>query len=72
MVLRGPTTGQPVTEAGRRRIFRTHRLTSGALRVRPHRLRHTYGTVGTDLLAQRELMDQANPSTPGPGLAGSG
>ncbi len=37
VVLRGPT-------AGLRRIFRTHRLASGALRVRPHRLRHTYGT----------------------------
>ena len=27
-----------------RRIFRTHRARSGAVRVRPHRLRHTYGT----------------------------
>ena len=44
VVLRGPTAGQPLTEAGLRRIFRTHRLASGALRVRPHRLRHTYGT----------------------------
>jgi len=42
VVLRGPTAGQPLTEAGLRRIFRTHRLASGALRVRPHRLRHTY------------------------------
>ena len=42
MVLRGPTAGQPLTEAGLRRIFRTHRLASGAVRVRPHRLRHTY------------------------------
>jgi integrase/recombinase XerC len=41
-VLRGPSAGQPLTEAGLRRIFRTHRLASGALRVRPHRLRHTY------------------------------
>jgi len=41
VVLRGPTAGQPLTEAGLRRIFRTHRLASGALRVRPHRLRHT-------------------------------
>ena len=44
VVLRGPTAGQPLTEARLRRIFRTHRLASGALRVRPHRLRHTYGT----------------------------
>jgi len=40
VVLRGPTTGQPMTEAGLRRIFRTHRARSGATRVRPHRLRH--------------------------------
>jgi site-specific recombinase XerD len=65
--LRGPTAGQPMTEAGLRRIFRTHRLASGALRVRPPRLRHTYGTelasAGIDLLALRELMGHANPET---------
>ena len=59
VVLRGPTAGQPLSEAGLRRVFRTHRLSSGALRVRPHRLRHTYGTelasAGIDLLALREL-----------------
>lgn len=44
VVLRGPTEGGPLTEAGLRRIFRTHRASSGSLRVRPHRLRHTYGT----------------------------
>jgi site-specific recombinase XerD len=67
VVLRGPTAGQALTEAGLRRIFRTHRLGSGALRVRPHRLRHTYGTelasAGIDLLALRELMGHANPET---------
>ncbi|MGH3305704.1 MAG: tyrosine-type recombinase/integrase [Streptosporangiaceae bacterium] len=67
VVLRGPTAGQPLTEAGLRRVFRTHRATSGALRVRPHRLRHTYGTelacAGIDLLALRELMGHANPET---------
>jgi len=47
VVLRGPTAGRPMTEAGLRRVFRTHRLASGALRVRPHRLRHTYGTSST-------------------------
>ena len=41
VVLRGPTEGQAMTEAGLRRIFRTHRERSGATRVRPHRLRHT-------------------------------
>ena len=44
VVLRGPTAGQPLSEAGMRRIFRTHRARSGAGRVRPHRLRHTCGT----------------------------
>ena len=67
VVLRGPTAGQPLTEAGLRRIFRTHRPASGAVRVRPHRLRHTYGTelasAGIDLLALRELMGHANPET---------
>src|SRR5262249_42070731 len=67
VVLRGPSAGQPLTEAGLRRIFRTRRLAAGALRVRPHRLRHTYGTelatAGIDLLALRELMGHANPET---------
>lgn len=67
VVLRGPTAGQPLTEAGMRRIFRTHRAASGAVRVRPHRLRHTYGTelagAGIDLLALRDLMGHANPET---------
>jgi integrase/recombinase XerC len=66
-VLRGPSAGQPLTEAGLRRIFRTHRASSGAMRVRPHRLRHTFGTelaaAGIDLLALRELMGHANPET---------
>jgi integrase/recombinase XerC len=49
-----------LTEAGMRRIFRTHRACAGAARVRPHRLRHTYGTelaaAGIDLLVLRDLM----------------
>ena len=62
VVLRGPTAGQPLTEAGLRRIFRTHRLASGAVRVRPHRLRHTYGTE----LASRghRLAGAAGPDGP--------
>jgi integrase/recombinase XerC len=39
---------------------------SGATRVRPHRLRHTYGTelaAGIDLLVLRELMGHASPET---------
>lgn len=67
VVLRGPTAGNPLTEAGLRKIFRTHRARSGAARVRPHRLRHTYGTelaqAGIDLLALRELMGHASPET---------
>jgi site-specific recombinase XerD len=67
MVLRGPTTGAPITEAGLRSLFRRHRQASGAVRVRPHRLRHTYGTelaaAGIDLLALRELMGHASPET---------
>jgi len=67
VVLRGPTTGRAMTEAGMRKVFRTHRARSGAARVRPHRLRHTYGTelaaVGIDLLALRELMGHASPET---------
>jgi integrase/recombinase XerC len=67
VVLRGPTRGQALTEAGLRRVFRTHRARSGAVRVRPHRLRHTYGTelaaAGMDLLVLRELMGHASPET---------
>jgi len=67
VVLRGPTSGEPISEAGLRRIFRTHRISSGSLRVRPHRLRHTYGTelasAGMDLLVLRELMGHVSPET---------
>lgn len=67
VVLRGPTTGRPLTEAGLRSLFRKHRATSGATRVRAHRLRHTYGTelatAGMDLLVLRELMGHASPET---------
>lgn len=67
VVLRGPTRGQAMTEAGMRKIFRVHRDRSGATRVRPHRLRHTYGTelasAGIDLLVLRELMGHASPET---------
>jgi integrase/recombinase XerC len=67
VVLRGPTAGEAMTEAGLRKIFRSHRATSGATRVRPHRLRHTYGTelaaAGVDLLVLRELMGHVSPET---------
>lgn len=67
VVLRGPTTGAPLSEAGLRSLFRRHRDSSGQLRVRPHRLRHTYGTelaaAGIDLLVLRELMGHSSPET---------
>jgi integrase/recombinase XerC len=67
VVLRGSTRGQAMTEAGMRRIFRTHRARAGTPRVRPHRLRHTYGTqlasAGMDLLVLRDLMGHASPET---------
>jgi site-specific recombinase XerD len=67
VVLRGPTMGAPVSAAGLRSLFRRHRELSGAARVRPHRLRHTYGTelasAGIDLLALRALMGHVSPET---------
>ena len=67
VVLHGPTSGQALTEAGMRSVFRYHRTTSGATRVRPHRLRHTYGSelaaAGIDLLVLRDLMGHASPET---------
>jgi site-specific recombinase XerD len=67
VVLHGPTSGGPMSEDGLRKIFRVHRERSGATRVRPHRLRHTYATelagAGIDLLVLRELMGHASPET---------
>jgi len=67
VVLRGQTRGGPITEAGLRKVFRVHRSRTGATRVRPHRLRHTYATelaaAGIDLLVLRELMGHASPET---------
>ena len=67
VVLRGPTAGRAMTEAGLRRVFRTHRARSGAQQVRPHRLRHTFGTelaaAGIDLLVLRDLMGHAHAET---------
>ena len=67
VVLHGPTLGGPMSEDALRKIFRVHRERTGATRVRPHRLRHTYATelagAGIDLLALRELMGHASPET---------
>jgi site-specific recombinase XerD len=68
VVLRGPTTGAPITEAGLRSLFRRHRESSGAVRVRPHRLRiptAELAAAGIDLLALREPMGHASPETTG-------
>jgi site-specific recombinase XerD len=50
-----------------RSLFRRHRESSGAPRVRPHRLRHTFGTelaaAGIDHVVLRDLMGHANPET---------
>jgi site-specific recombinase XerD len=67
VVLRGPTAGEALTEAGVRSLFRRHRASSGATRVRPHRLRHTFGTelaaAGVDLVVLRDLMGHSSPET---------
>lgn len=50
-----------------RKVFRVHRARTGATRVRPHRLRHTYATelaaAGIDLMVLRELMGHVSPET---------
>jgi hypothetical protein len=66
VVLRGPTIGQALTD-GMRKIFAPIGNAAGRPRVRPPRLRHTYGTdlaaAGMDLLVLRELMGHASPET---------
>ena len=69
-VLRGAARGDGGAShdrGGDAQRVRYHRATSGATRVRPHRLRHTYGTelaaAGVDLLVLRELMGHASPET---------
>jgi integrase/recombinase XerC len=47
---------QPLTEAGLRRLFRTHRLVSGALRMRLHWLRCTYRTELNSGISLQALM----------------
>ena len=52
---------------GLRKVFRVHRARTGASRVRPHRLRHTFGTelaaAGIDLLVLRDLMGHTDVET---------
>ena len=63
VVLHGPTRGNALSEAGLRSVFRHHRTTSGALRVRPHRLRHTYETefAGIDLRTAQLRLGHSDP-----------
>lgn len=65
VVLRGPTRGCAMTEAGLRKIFRVHRARSGASRVRPHRMGHTYGTelaaAGIDLTWNHTRPSRGRP-----------
>ncbi len=42
IVAKGPGRGQPLTEAGLRRIFRYHREIAGVPAGNPHALRHTF------------------------------
>jgi integrase/recombinase XerC len=64
VVLHGPTRGRPMGEDTLRKIFRVHRERSGAVRVRPHRLRHTYASdlvsAGMDVVVLQALMGHAS------------
>ena len=64
VVLHGPTRGRPMSEDALRKVFRLHRERSGAVRVRPHRLRHTYASdlvaAGLEPLVLQALMGHAS------------
>ncbi len=67
LVAKGPTTGEPLTPAGLRTIFRYHRATSGVPAGAPHTLRHTFGTAlaeaGVDLAVMQALLGHAHVDT---------
>jgi len=67
VVLKGPHRGQPLTEAGLRRIFRYHREIAGVPAGNPHALRHTFGTAlaeaGVDLAVMQALLGHAHVDT---------
>lgn len=64
VVLHGPTRGRAMSEDAMRKIFRVHRQRSGAVRVRPHRLRHTFASdlvvAGLDPLVLQALMGHSS------------
>jgi integrase/recombinase XerD len=67
IVAKGPHRGQPLTEAGLRRIFRYHREIAGVPAGNPHALRHTFGTAlaeaGVDLAVMQALLGHAHVDT---------
>jgi len=67
IVAKGPGRGQPLTEAGLRRIFRYHREIAGVPAGNPHALRHTFGTAlaeaGVDLAVMQALLGHAHVDT---------
>ena len=67
IVAKGPHRGQPLTEAGMRRIFRYHREIAGVPAGNPHALRHTFGTAlaeaGVDLAVMQALLGHAHVDT---------
>jgi integrase/recombinase XerD len=67
IVAKGPHRGQPLTEAGLRRIFRYHRGIAGVPAGNPHALRHTFGTAlaeaGVDLAVMQALLGHAHVDT---------
>ena len=67
IVAKGPGRGQPLTEAGLRRVFRYHREIAGVPAGNPHALRHTFGTAlaesGVDLAVMQALLGHAHVDT---------
>jgi hypothetical protein len=64
---KGPHRGQPLSEAGLRRVFRYHREIAGVPAGNPHALRHTFGTAlaeaGVDLAVMQALLGHAHVDT---------
>lgn len=67
LVAKGPTTGQALTEAGLRAVFRYHRGLTGIVGGNPHALRHTFGTAlaeaGVDLAVMQSLLGHVHVNT---------
>jgi site-specific recombinase XerD len=67
IVAKGPTLGQPLSEAGLRTVFRYHRGLTGIVGGHPHALRHTFGTAlaeaGVDMAVMQLLLGHAHVNT---------